>query len=530
MEARSQAAESAEEARPSGTFDWGLKLPDNPVSRRTARTIRFDDDAAHALAEIDGPGCIRRFWCTGRNIGREVILRIYFDDQPVPCVEAPLADFFGLMHNRSERGPLPEKEEDPQGPLAERGPAYRINTPFLVTKPRNSMTCYFPMPFAKKARLEVTGRKGSVTLLYYMIDWHEYPGRELNEPMRFCSRWRRESPTVPYADQFLVLDAGGPGRLIGFVYSVDMLNSRHEMRWSHAGGDKIYIDGDGPQPTVLTSLGGEDTFGASYGGAGYAAGTSLDADMPYYVQKDPKGDKQKLVGYRFFLHDSVFFRQSIFMRYGCREHDIASTVYWYSTKPVRPFCTMPPYQDRLPGSVVGRKYDLPLPDCGGWWLAGRFAEDFQEPLPTAAGFSPDHPYQKAPWRRYASKRGWVEFGDFYGPACDNSLSPVRGTYIACCALESPRDTKATLRVGWDERLTLRVNDESPRLLPDHAHFQSATIDVRFRKGRNFVAVRPSPLPRDATCVLARTGSCFSFSCTTADGAVLKPTADGANAR
>lgn len=36
--------------------------------------------------------------------------------------------------------------------------------------------------------------------------------------MRFCARWRRECPTVAYADQFLMLDADGPGRLIGFVY------------------------------------------------------------------------------------------------------------------------------------------------------------------------------------------------------------------------------------------------------------------------------------------------------------------------
>ena len=49
-----------EAARPQGAYQWGLKLPDNPVSRRTAKTIRFKDGATHVLDEINGPGCIRQ--------------------------------------------------------------------------------------------------------------------------------------------------------------------------------------------------------------------------------------------------------------------------------------------------------------------------------------------------------------------------------------------------------------------------------------------------------------------------------------
>ena len=159
MAAGVQAAGPTDEARPQGAYDWGLKLPDNPVARRTSRVLSFEGDSPQVLGEIEGPGCLRRFWATGRNIGRDVVLRIYFDSQPVPFVEAPLGDFFGVMHN------LPEEQ---------RGPTYRINTPFLAVKPKNGMTCYFPMPFAKKARVEVTGTKGRRSWLYYQIDWHAY--------------------------------------------------------------------------------------------------------------------------------------------------------------------------------------------------------------------------------------------------------------------------------------------------------------------------------------------------------------------
>src|SRR5690554_4111221 len=84
-------------------FEWNLDLPDNPVSRRISRHFSFQGPDPVVLADIAGPGCIRRFWITGGNIGRDVILRIYFDDEPVPYVEAPLNDFFGAMHNLMKR-------------------------------------------------------------------------------------------------------------------------------------------------------------------------------------------------------------------------------------------------------------------------------------------------------------------------------------------------------------------------------------------------------------------------------------------
>ena len=63
-------------ASPSSNFDWGLNLPDNPVPRRVAKNLKFQGPNPFVLAEINGPGCIRRFWVTGNNIGRDVILRI----------------------------------------------------------------------------------------------------------------------------------------------------------------------------------------------------------------------------------------------------------------------------------------------------------------------------------------------------------------------------------------------------------------------------------------------------------------------
>jgi hypothetical protein len=496
-------------AEPSGAFEWNLNLPGSPVSRRVSRGgWDTPPNEPLVLADIKGAGCIRRLWFTGSHPGRQFILRIYFDGWEVPYVEAPLSDFFGVMHD-----------------LAGKDEPYRINTPFLDVKPHNSMTCYFPMPFASSARVELV-RSGKKTReggssLYYMIDWHEYPGQEMKEPMRFCARWRREAPARAYQDEYLLLDADGPGQLVGFVYSVDMLQSRQTMRWSHAGADNIYLDGDGDHPAYLRGIGGEDTFGTSYGGADYPAQTSLVADMPYYVQKDPEGDKQKMVGYRFFASDAVHFQRSIHLRFACRAHDIASTVYWYSTKPVRPFFTMPPLEKRLPGSEVRRgEYDLPLPKCGQWWIAGPFSTPFEKPLPVAEDFDAHAPYQNRLWQTYAALHGFVDFNHVYRPDPSNDNSPtLDATAVACCVLESPCNTEARFMLGWDDQLVLQVNGGQPIDLGQQDYLRAQAVEVPLHQGKNFVALRLTN-----TVGLTRGSWAFSFRATTADGQVLLPKA------
>jgi hypothetical protein len=487
-------------------FVWGLNLPGRPVSRRLTRWFKLQGPSPVVLGELQGPGCIRRFWVAGKNIGREVVLRIYFDGQRVPGVEAPLPDFFGVMHN-----------------LAGPGEPYPINTPFLEVKPKNGFTANFPMPFARSARVEVVGGGTQNNQFYYMIDWHEYPGQELKEPMRFCARWRREAPVRDSQDDFIILDADGPGRLVGFAYGVDMLQSRQVMRWSHAGGDRIYIDGEGDEPAYLRGLGGEDTFGVSYGGNEYKAQSDLFADMPYYVQKDAQGDKQKLAAYRFFVHDAIYFRQSIHMRFGARTHDVAATVYWYSARPVRPFFTMPPVDQRMPGSEIRRgEYDLPLPDSGQWWITGPFALDFKGPLPAMGDFDPGQPFQNRPWQKVAALRGFVEFNHFFRPPPGNANSPtLEGVAVARCTLETARATKATFTLAWDDQLVLQVNDRAPLDLGTQPYLRARTIAVPLAKGQNVVALWLSN-----TEGLTRGAWNFSFRCKTARGEILLPQAEG----
>ena len=95
------SARAEESAAPNQApeFVWGLNLPSRPVSRRLTRWFQYKGPDPVVLGELQGPGCIRRFWITCKNIGRQGVLRIYFDGQTVPNVEVPLPDFFGVMHN-----------------------------------------------------------------------------------------------------------------------------------------------------------------------------------------------------------------------------------------------------------------------------------------------------------------------------------------------------------------------------------------------------------------------------------------------
>jgi hypothetical protein len=342
--------------------------------------------------------------------------------------------------------------------------------------------------------------------------------------MRFAARWRRESPVRDYADEFILLDADGPGQLIGFVHSVDMLQSRQIMRWSHAGADNIYIDGDGDHPAHLRGIGGEDTFGTSYSGGDYLPQTSLFSDMPFYVQKDPDGDRQKLVGYRFFVHEAIRFESSLHVRFGARAHDLAAIAYWYTARPVRPYFEMPPRNQRLPGSEVRRgQYDLPLPDRGQWWIAGPFPKGrFEHDLPTEPPFDPAELLHGCPWRKFAAIRGFVDFNHVYRPPPSNANSPaLDAVAVARATLVAPAETTATLTLAWDDQLVLRVNGGEPIDLGTHAYVRAKTVQVPLRRGENSVALWLSN-----ETGLTRGTWVFSFRAATADGRILLPQAPG----
>jgi hypothetical protein len=473
--------------------DAGLNLPEDAVSNRVSLVTTIEPGKKRTYATLDGPGCIRHIWCTaGRNDldNRNVVIRIFFDGEETPYVEAPLGDFFGVMHGKNW---------------------YPINTSFLSVQAKSGYNCYFPMPFAKSARVEFEAGSRPAGV-YCQVDWHSYPGQELTEPRRFCARWRREFPTERYGEDYTLLDADGPGRLVGFVYGVRLIDNVD--RWSHGGADNIYIDGDGPRPTYLRGIGGEDTFGTAYGGATHTPATHLNAEMAYYVHEDVGEARpaQNVTGYRWFANDTIEFRRSIHVRFGCMSNDICSTAYWYQEKPVRPFFRLPPFEHFAVGKtsleIPRGKFDLPLPDSGQWLVSPADVDAI------AAGSTKFDP---TGWVRRATMRGFLDFGHVHRPEKRGAGVFHEGLASARATLDAPRDLVAQVCVGWDDRLVLRVNDNQPIGLGHRDNFGSRTIELPLKKGKNTLTVTLTN-----TRNFNHGGWAFAFDARTPEGESILP--------
>ena len=278
-----------------------------------------------------GPGCIRHFYCVGSrgghsgdlsNRNRAFIIRFYWDGEEQPSVEVPLADLFGVHHNVSY---------------------YPINSFYVTAKADAGFGCYFPMPFARSARVEVEALEDGTFI--YTLDWHRYLDGGLEEPLRFHASWRRENPAPAWGEDFLVMDALGSGYLAGFSLGVRLRSD--EQRWSHAGSENLYLDGEatgeeGVVPHYLRAGGGENTFDAGFGGVTHAPDTGLYSGIPYLEYRDagPALARHVLSAYRFYVHDLLPFHRSLHFRWGSHCNDMCATAYWYQTEPHRPFVRM----------------------------------------------------------------------------------------------------------------------------------------------------------------------------------------------
>lgn len=502
-----------------------LNLPANPVPDRVSLTQYLPAHERLTCAELEGPGCIRHIWMAwGRQdqLNRQAIIRIFFDHQPVPYVEAPVGDFFGVLHGKAW---------------------YPINTPYLSVKAETGYNAYFPMPFASHARIEIEAGECNHEV-YIQVDWLRYPGEALLEKRRFCARWRREYPTQRYGEEFLMLDADGPGQLVGFVYGVRLDDNTD--RWSHGGAENIYIDGEGPHPAYLRGIGGEDTFGTSYGGALHPPETHLYSAMPYYVHEDVGEARpaQRVVGYRFFDPDPIPFRHSLHMRFGCMRNDICATTYWYQESPVRPFFNMPSWDvlaRRQSGDNLLRgTHDVPPPDSGCWQLCGPFGNSnnvaMQETLGPETRFDPlatfDGKHEEgSPWLSDASREaqldrprwiqrsaihGFIDFNHCFRPRTRGVAPSHPGAAIARCILKAPVAMTATLFLSWDDGLVLRVNEASHEL-GNHTAFRSCSVVVPLRAGPNTIVLKLSN-----TRGSNHGGWAFAFHATTPDGHSLLP--------
>lgn len=271
----------------------GKKLTD---SIEKAGTIR-----ALYIAPTDTKGARERY-----AFG-QCVLRIWFDGEKEPSVEAPLADFFGSGFDRTPY------QSAPVGTFAQ---------PLTLAEGLWFAFCYFPMPYRNGARIEVenlTGKKIGL-MIYARIDRREPPP----DALRFNARFRAERP-LKSAD-YTLLEVTGRGRLVGCTINVDC----PRRDWWGGGDHRIWIDG--ASAPALHGAGTADLLGDA---------PPLRAFMRPFHGVTLTGPYGKNSGYRWFIGDCVNFRQSLRavlgneQRGGALDVDYSSVVYWYADPQAR---------------------------------------------------------------------------------------------------------------------------------------------------------------------------------------------------
>jgi hypothetical protein len=235
------------------------------------------------LADLDGPGTIRRIWCTlpgEAQLLRGLVLRMYWDGQTQPSVEAPLQDFFGVPFARQ----------------------VRFESAFFSNPEGRSFNCFIPMPFRKHARIVVENQSPEdVRAFFYDIDCtvgDSFPA----ELACFHARYRRENPTVPKQDFEVLPLIQGKGRYLGCNVGVRAIAPYNEPFWFGEGELKVYLDGDAALPT-LVGTGTEDLVGSAWGLGKF--------DHLYQGCLLSAKDDGVWGFYRYHVPDPVYFARSI---------------------------------------------------------------------------------------------------------------------------------------------------------------------------------------------------------------------------
>jgi hypothetical protein len=306
------------------------------VGWKVSPSVEVPPESVHVLADITGPGAIQSLWFGG-FVGKDFILRIYWDDQPVPSVECPLSDFFALPWiNNVEHGTA--------------GPELVVNSLPVAVNPNRALNAFWLMPFRARCLMTLENRSPETPRTsYYQIN---YTLTEVPEDYGyFHAQYRRVNP-LPYKEVYTILDGvHGTGQYVG----TSMGWGVNDNNWWGEGEVKFYFDGDEEFPTIC-GTGLEDYFGGSYDWE--VAGEYKTYSTPYLGMHQvikPDGlyrSQHRHAMYRWHIPDPIRFERTIRVtvhalgwrsggRYLPGQPDISSVAYWYQSLPTEPFPLLP---------------------------------------------------------------------------------------------------------------------------------------------------------------------------------------------
>jgi len=303
---------------------------------KVSPSIMIKSKTTYTIAEMDGPGSIQHIWMTPTGNWRYTIIRIYWDDETTPSVEAPVGDFFCMGWGKYS----------PLQSLA------------VAVNPGSAFNCYWSMPFRKKCKITMENIADEDMYLYYQIDYilTDVP----DDAAYFHAQFRRTNPLSYKQDYVLVDGIKGRGQYVGTYMAIGVTNNG----WWGEGEIKFFMDDDSKFPTIC-GTGTEDYFCGSYdfdtrkkNDAGvetvnYTEFCSPYTGMPQVIRGDGHYDVMQRFGlYRWHITDPIRFEKNLKVtiqslgwrhdgRYLPQQNDIASVVFWYQTEPHALFPKLP---------------------------------------------------------------------------------------------------------------------------------------------------------------------------------------------
>lgn len=307
---------------PTGQKNGGTKGKD---CEKLRPCIQIAPGETVTLCDTDGPGMITHIWFTG-YVGHSFVMRIYWENEEFPSVEAPISAFFGCAYD--------ENFKDCDGNYIV------LNSAKILTAPGRGFNSYWEMPFAKHCRITMENRGKKEETLYYMISgWY---GEIPQDAGYFHAAYRQEHPVMKGRAYTIIDGIEGRGCFAGVTLATGM--NGNNTCWVE-GEAKMYIDDD--QYPSMNYTGTEDYFCGSYGFGNdiilnrYQTFSGMYTGL-FSIMGDNRefyNGQQRFLLYRFHEKDPVYFSKNFKMTIdnlgwtGPRYDDYTSVAYWYLEKP-----------------------------------------------------------------------------------------------------------------------------------------------------------------------------------------------------
>lgn len=243
------------------------------------------------------------------GLSKDVDIKITWDNEKIPAVYCPAADFLGYAFGKASMKSL------------------------LIGTAHNKNYCWFPMPFDKSAQVEFILRKpeGAGTnqvmqaKIFYTMDT-----RKPETEGKFYTYWNRNNP-AEQGKPHVFLRREGKGHYVGTALQAQGLKAG--MTYFFEGDDSTVVDGE----LRMHGTGSEDYFNGGW----YALPDRWDAAMslPLSGALDYSLPLCRTGGYRLFLSDKIPFEKNIHhaIEHGPAHNkapvDYTSISYYYCSTP-----------------------------------------------------------------------------------------------------------------------------------------------------------------------------------------------------